>query len=131
MQPVAVKKGATEKGLTVKEDPISTNNKNDQSVVETEASVEKPISAEDTKKNIKNIEQPTFIQEENDNTSQKTVQSNESTCSISVKCTSILNNIEQLDKEKRDIIPQNGIIFENKTPFFMKTKAFSMFFQGN
>ena len=34
----------------------------------------------------------------------------ELTCTISVSCETILNNMDKLDKNKADIIPENGII---------------------
>ncbi len=122
----------------IKNNPIATNNKSDiQNIVENEVSVDKTIDVETSTKtetnksqdiqnitkNDETIEQAAPKQEDNDNTAQKPVQNNESTCSISVKCTSILNNIEQLDKEKRDIIPLNGIIFENNNAVFYENES--------
>lgn len=40
------------------------------------------------------------------------------TCSITVRCDSVLNNMHILAENKKSIIPQNGIIFENKQAEF-------------
>ncbi len=37
------------------------------------------------------------------------------TCYISVRCDSVLNNLQYLDESKKRIIPQDGIIYENPT----------------
>ena len=50
---------------------------------------------------------------------EETVISNEEyTCTLSVSCGTILDNIELLDKEKVDIVPENGVIFAEKTVTF-------------
>lgn len=40
------------------------------------------------------------------------------TCTLSVKCDTILNNISWFDEEKKSILPKNGIIFEERTVTF-------------
>ncbi len=42
----------------------------------------------------------------------------ELTCTLSVRCDTILKNIEWLDKEKVEIVPEDGVIFEEKTVTF-------------
>ena len=42
----------------------------------------------------------------------------ELTCTLSVRCDTILENIAWLDKEKRDIVPKDGVIFAEQTVTF-------------
>ena len=45
------------------------------------------------------------------------------TCTLSVRCDTILNNIEYFDKEKVDILPKDGIIFAEKTVVFYEGES--------
>ena len=47
----------------------------------------------------------------------------ELTCTISVSCETILNNMDKLDKNKADIIPENGIILSEKTAVFYEGES--------
>jgi len=47
----------------------------------------------------------------------------ELTCTLSVRCNTVLENLSWLDKEKLDIIPENGIIFEEKTVTFYEGES--------
>lgn len=47
----------------------------------------------------------------------------ELTCTLSVRCDTILQNIEWLDSEKTDIVPKDGIIFAEKTVKFYKGES--------
>ncbi|UKI38358.1 MAG: DUF4430 domain-containing protein [Clostridiales bacterium] len=47
----------------------------------------------------------------------------ELTCTISVSCETILNNMDKLDKNKADIIPENGIILAEKTAVFYEGES--------
>ncbi len=47
----------------------------------------------------------------------------ELTCTLSIRCDTIINNIEWLDKEKVDIIPENGIIFAEKKVAFSEGES--------
>ena len=59
--------------------------------------------------------------------SQMQVSNNELTCTLSVRCDTVLNNIAWLDKEKVDIIPKNGIIFpETKVVFYDGESVFNV-----
>lgn len=40
------------------------------------------------------------------------------TCTFSIECATILNNISELETEKLDVLPSDGIIFETKTVEF-------------
>ncbi|MDE7156820.1 MAG: DUF4430 domain-containing protein [Lachnospiraceae bacterium] len=40
------------------------------------------------------------------------------TCTLSIECTSILNHLSDLDPDKLDILPKNGIIFPAQTVTF-------------
>lgn len=42
----------------------------------------------------------------------------EFTCTLSVRCDTILKNIQSLDLQKRDLVPQNGAIFAAQTVSF-------------
>lgn len=45
------------------------------------------------------------------------------TCTLSVQCDTILNNIEWLDKDKVDIVPKDGVIFAKKTVTFYEGES--------
>ncbi len=47
-----------------------------------------------------------------------TVTKKELTCTLSVSCETILNNMDKLDKNKVGIIPENGVILAEKTAVF-------------
>ena len=51
------------------------------------------------------------------------VTGNELTCTLSVRCDTILNNMEWLDKEKINIVPENGVIFEESTVAFYEGES--------
>lgn len=44
-------------------------------------------------------------------------------CTLSVRCDTVLNNMEKLDDEKAGIIPVNGIIFEEQTVVFYEGES--------
>lgn len=43
---------------------------------------------------------------------------NELHCTLEVKCDTILNSLEMLDKEKRELVPKDGIIFKKQEVVF-------------
>lgn len=47
----------------------------------------------------------------------------ELTCTLSVRCDTILKNIAWLDKEKIDIVPKDGVIFAEKTVTFYEGES--------
>lgn len=47
----------------------------------------------------------------------------ELTCTLSVRCDTILENIAWLDKEKVDIVPKDGVIFAEKTVTFYEGES--------
>ena len=47
----------------------------------------------------------------------------ELTCTLSVRCDTILNNIGWLDSEKVDIVPKDGVIFAEKTVTFYEGES--------
>ncbi len=47
----------------------------------------------------------------------------ELTCTMSVRCDTILKNIAWLDKEKRELVPSDGIIFEEQTVTFYEGES--------
>ncbi len=47
----------------------------------------------------------------------------ELTCTLSVRCDTILQNIDRLDDEKVDIVPKNGVVFAEKTVAFYEGES--------
>ncbi|MBE7009969.1 MAG: DUF4430 domain-containing protein [Ruminococcaceae bacterium] len=47
----------------------------------------------------------------------------ESTCTLSIRCDTILNNIAWLDREKVDIVPKDGVVFAEKTVTFYEGES--------
>lgn len=47
----------------------------------------------------------------------------ELTCTLSVRCDTILNNMEWLDSAKVDIVPRDGVIFAEKTVVFYEGES--------
>ncbi|MBR1970714.1 MAG: DUF4430 domain-containing protein [Clostridia bacterium] len=44
-------------------------------------------------------------------------------CTLSVRCDTILNNITSFNKEKVDIVPQNGVVFAEKSVVFYEGES--------
>lgn len=58
------------------------------------------------------------------------VTNKEFTCTLSVRCDTILQNIAWLDKEKVDIVPKDGVIFAEKTvTFYDGESVFDLLFR--
>lgn len=51
------------------------------------------------------------------------VSDGEMTCSLSIRCDTVLNNLQYLDEEKIAIIPENGVIYENKNAVFYEGES--------
>lgn len=49
--------------------------------------------------------------------------SSELTCTLSVRCDTVLNNLNKLNKDKINIIPQNGVIFPETTVVFYEGES--------
>ena len=47
----------------------------------------------------------------------------ERTCTISVRCDTILDNMDWLDKEKAELVPEDGVIFAKKTVTFYEGES--------
>ncbi len=47
----------------------------------------------------------------------------ERTCTLSVRCDTILNNIDWLDPEKVELVPEDGVIFATKTVTFYEGES--------
>lgn len=45
------------------------------------------------------------------------------TCTLSIRCDTILQNISRLEKEKVSIVPQNGVIFPEKSVIFYEGES--------
>ncbi|MBU3129531.1 DUF4430 domain-containing protein [Clostridium tagluense] len=53
-----------------------------------------------------------------------TINSNEKyTCTLSVTCASILNNMSKFNKDKLEVLPKNGMIYKTQTVSFSKGEA--------
>lgn len=52
-----------------------------------------------------------------------TISDKELTCTLSVRCDTILKNIEWLDKEKTELVPLDGIIFEQREVTFYEGES--------
>lgn len=92
---------------------------NDSVVVEQSNEEEQSTTSVETSltKAKEEIEIP-FVEE------QATIVSNgELTCTMSIRCDTILNNIEWLDSEKVEIIPKDGVIFAEKTVVFYEGES--------
>lgn len=64
---------------------------------------------EETPEDIKPVEEPV-----SDESPEETVTADEAmTCYLSVRCDSILNNLQYLNEDKKDIVPKDGKIYEN------------------
>lgn len=48
---------------------------------------------------------------------------NENTCTISISCATILNNMNILDKDKKDIVPKDGWILKERTVTFKEGES--------
>lgn len=51
------------------------------------------------------------------------ISDNQYTCTLSVRCDTILNNIEWLDKEKLELIPEYGVLFEEREVTFFEGES--------
>ena len=101
LKPVAVeeaKKDLSEKAIETEENNNPAKTENINTEIETKTETNNTSNA-----TIETDEQPNNIP-----------QIAETTCTLSVRCDTILNNIEKLNKAKADIIPQNGIIFAER-----------------
>jgi len=47
----------------------------------------------------------------------------ELSCTLSVRCDTVLHNLQWLEREKRDIIPQNGVILEERAVTFYEGES--------
>lgn len=47
----------------------------------------------------------------------------ELTCTLSIRCDTLLDNIDSLNKEKRELVPKNGIIFPETTVIFYEGES--------
>ena len=125
----------------LEEKPDSPNNKSDVKDKDTQKSTttkqeevvpeipDKPIE-EVENQNIEKPEEkdepnltPAPVESENAVISDK-----ELTCTLSVRCDTILGNMNKLDSEKLDIVPKDGVIFAEKTvTFYEGESVFNVF----
>ena len=74
--------------------------------------------------NDKNFTEPVFEDAPQPTKSHnEAVTDKEYTCTLSVRCDTILNNIEWLDKEKIDVVPKDGVIFAERTVTFYEGES--------
>lgn len=80
------------------------------------------ISCEEEETDIQQpIKEQEVIKEEIKETKEDTTK--ELSCTLSVKCDAILNNIEMLNPEKLEIIPDDGVIFAEQTVVFYEEES--------
>lgn len=58
-----------------------------------------------------------------DKVQSEAVTDKELSCTLSVRCDTILNNIEKLDAEKLELVPQDGVIFAEQTVVFYEGES--------
>lgn len=95
----------TQKDVEIEKDiSVNTSNKNDNEIKNDE--VKTPDAIENT------------VQKEEKEQSQI-----DSTCTLSVRCDTILKNIDNLKPEKIDLVPQNGIIYYSQNVVFYEGES--------
>ena len=96
----------------------------DQEIPNTEYSIENGMNiSEETGKDEYNTEpvpegEPVPVEPQNTEITNK-----ELTCTLSVRCDTILNNLSWLNSEKADIVPKDGVIFAEKTVTFYEGES--------
>lgn len=122
---------------------LDTSNHNPSSLpaiekIQDEAVLEEAKEPEKTKNDIKKIKETPdirlekeIVKEEKSQPLQKKEKAEEIikdlTCTLLVKCDTILNNIECLSEEKRELVPSDGIIFpETEVVFFEGENVFNI-----
>ena len=120
-QPKGNVNDATENTPAKTESPIITDEPTDTAVEEIKEAEQKvseiPIKQADNKpQNTDNTPIPIESQD-------AVISDKEFTCTLSVRCDTILKNIAWLDKEKIDIVPKDGVIFAEKTVTFYEGES--------
>ena len=113
------KKAETE--TVMPESPAEPEAKPEKQVVEAPEAVEKNVieSAEATEK-----DEPAYVSEPIVAEPQETVvPDGELTCTLSVRCDTILENIEWISEEKISLVPQDGVIFAETTVTFYEGES--------
>lgn len=65
------------------------------------------------------VTEETALPEQSPQPEKEETDSEEMTCTLSIRCDSILNNLDLLEKEKWELVPENGVILEEVTvPFY-------------
>lgn len=100
----AVKKSASDDKESQPNDDLTESNQTEDDAPQTEEHV-----------NEKNESVPPVQKE---TASEKSTADDELTCSISIRCDTILNNISNLNKDKVDFVPKDGVILSLRTVSF-------------
>lgn len=117
----------------ITDDKIESQSKNDISLPVVEK-VESSVQSESNKENVTVTKEDTGEDKyktdpvpygkpepvEPENTA---VTDKELTCTLSVRCDTILNNLDLINKEKADIVPKDGVIFSKKTVVFYEGES--------
>lgn len=83
-----------------------------------ETNINKYSESDEYKSEYVSDGKPTPIDPENTDISDK-----ELTCTLSVRCDTILENISWLDPEKVELVPENGVLFAEKTVIFYEGES--------
>lgn len=106
-------------------EPASDGNGNGTSSVQTEMVIDSSTGKE--KYNTDPVPDGKPLPEEPQDA---VISDKEYTCTLSVRCDTILKNLTKLDKEKADIVPADGVIFaEKKVSFYEGESVFDLLFR--
>lgn len=109
----------------------SDNDNQENSAEENMTSAENGKLADETKKEKNTSNFPDKNDSDKIDTTEETINSEKSngkyTCTLSVRCDTILNNMQYLNSDKKDIIPSDGIIFaEREVVFYEDETVFNL-----
>lgn len=94
----------------------TVSNQSDSSAIQTDAvQTEQPLSEEEQTASV-----PPSAPEQSAHSSDT---ADELTCTLSVRCDTVLSNMNMLDPQKVGIIPENGVIFNEKTVIFYEGES--------
>lgn len=65
----------------------------------------------------------TTVKTSTDKNETTTAKKDKNECKISISCVNILNNMDKLDKDKKDIVPKDGVILKEKTVTFKEGES--------
>ncbi len=121
----------TEENINIKEDttpveniPQNKDTKKASADISNNANTDIDINVYNDTGKDEYIKEPTTTQQPISANSENFVTTDEKlTCTLSVRCDTILDNISYLDKNKKDVVPEDGIIFAEKTVLFYEGES--------